>query len=124
MKLGAHLVGEENGLVKARTNAFDRVMLQCNMDELPVYNLAKAAEEAFQKLHMSKMIGGAWFGRVGRMAGDTVGQAFVTSQHQASGRVRFGLSLHRRCGSRDMGQNRHGRRVAVLLHVRCRRSNL
>ena len=48
-KLGANLLGVDKGPVKAGTDVFDRVMLQCNIQKaLPAYTLAGVAEEAFK----------------------------------------------------------------------------
>ena len=56
MKVGANLLGADKGPVKAGTDAFDRIMLQCNIVRvLPAYRLAGLAEEAFQNLCLSKM---------------------------------------------------------------------
>ena len=56
LKLGANLLGADKGPVKVGTDAFDRMMLQCNIERvLPAYRLAGLGEEAFQNLCLSKI---------------------------------------------------------------------
>ena len=124
MKLGAHLLGEDKGPVKAGMNAFDGVMLQCNLEkELPAYKLAKTAEEIFRNLNVDKIeLVEACLDELGNWP-EIVGQAFTTPQHETDGGIRRGLSPYRRGRSGDLGYYRHGRGLAVLLQVLWRRGD-
>ena len=95
-EIGAHLLGEDTGPVKAGMCAFDRVMLQCNIEKvLPAYKLAKTAEEFFQNLHLSKMaLVEAGLDELGDWPEIEWGRPLRLRSTKQVG-VRCGLSLHR-----------------------------